>query len=203
MRATKSLPRAKRLITLGKFLVSAILICVAFLSVSPATLQETAQKRGDTEQPSQNNNEVEQLRQTVQKLTAEVERLKKKVAVLEKYQQIDYLRDLLTKEEQRAEALQAQLLDVSEKETPLQTRIDQIDEQLRPDNIDQALAGVGSMRPEEARDALRRRLSNEKRRLQTQFDLLHQNRARLQASLATADASIQRLRVRLTEATRP
>ena len=107
------------------------------------------------------------------------------------------------KEEQRAEALQVQLTETSEKESALQTRIDQLDYQLRPDNIDQALAGVGSMRPEEAKDALRRRLSNEKRRQQAQIDLLHQNRDGLKASLATADASIQRLRVRLNEATRP
>jgi len=110
---------------------------------------------------------------------------------------------LLMKEEQRAEALQAQIQDVIDKEGPLQTRIDQLDEQLRPENIDQALAGVGSMGPEEAKEALRRRLSNEKRRIQAQLDLLHQSQARLQASLAAADASIQRLRPRLAEAARP
>lgn len=202
MRDTKSPPRGKRVIAPGKPLVWAILIWVTFFSASAAIPREPA-LRGDTEQPSQNNNEVDQLRKTVQQLTAEVDRLKKKVAELEKYQQIDYLRDLLSKEEQRSETLQAQLLDIDEKESALQTRIDQVDEQLRPENIDQALAGVGSMRPEDAKDALRRRLSNERRRLQTQFDLLHQSRARLQASLATADASIQRLRLRLTEATRP
>jgi uncharacterized protein YlxW (UPF0749 family) len=204
MRETKSLPRANRVITLGKSLVWAILICGTLLSVLAATSHETAQKLGDTKQPNQNNNaECEELRKNVQQLSAQVDQLKKKVAQLEKYQQIDYLRDLLMKEEQRAGALQSQLLDINEKETALQTRIDQLDEQLRPENIDQALAGVGSLHPEDAREALRRRLSNERRRLQTQFDLLHQNRARLQAALATSDASVQRLRLRLNEAARP
>ena len=139
----------------------------------------------------------------MRQLTAEVDRLKREVAKLEKYRQIDYLRDLLMKEEHLAQTLHTQLMETSEKESALQTRIDQLDEQLRPENIDHALAGVGSVHPEDAREALRRGLSNEKRRLQTQLDLLHQNRARLQASLAGADASIQRLRVRLSEATRP
>ena len=168
-------------------------------TLSPVFSLETSQYA----QSTQDKIDCEQLRKMAQHLNAEVDRLQKKVAELDKYRQINYLRDLLMKEEQRAEALQVQVTETSEKESALQTRIDQLDYQLRPDNIDQALAGVGSMRPEEAKDALRRRLSNEKRRQQAQIDLLHQNRDRLKASLATADASIQPLRVRLNEATRP
>jgi hypothetical protein len=81
--------------------------------------------------------------------------------------------------------------------------MDQLEEQLRPENLDRALAGVGSLHPEDAREALRRRLSSEKRRIQSQLDLLHQDHARLQSSLADSDAAIQRLRLRLMEATHP
>ena len=203
MRATQLLRRAGPVNNLGKPLLWATLVCVIFFNVSAVHSKEPARKRGESWQPTQDKPDCEQLRKTVQQLTADVEPLRKKVAELDKYRQVDYLRDLLVKEEQRAEALQAQLQDISEKESPLQTRIDQLDDQLRPENIDQALAGVGSVRPEEAKDALRRRLSSEKRRQQTQLDLLHQSRTRLQTSLAGADASIQRLRLRLSEATRP
>ena len=198
---TQSLRHAGRLIIFSGALLCATLVCVAFLSA--ASLRKQAEPRNASAPFAADQADCDQLRKTVQQLTADVDQLKRKVADLDKYRQIDYLRDLLMKEEQRAEALQAQIQDATQKEGPLQTRIDQLDEQLRPENIDQALAGVGSMRPEEAKDALRRRLGNEKRRIQAQLDLLHQSQARLQASLATADASIQRLRLRLTEAARP
>jgi chromosome segregation ATPase len=153
-------------------------------------------------QTTQNGDENETLRRRVRELTSEVNRLKQKVAELEKYKQIDYIRDLLTKEEQRAEALQTQLLELSEKEATVQSRLDEVEDQLRPESIDRNLAGIGSTRPEDTREAVQRRLGNERRRLQSQADLLRQSRARLQTSLAGTDASIQRLRMRLTDATK-
>jgi chromosome segregation ATPase len=183
----------------SKALLWATLLCVVFLNESAVFSGDAPRGRRES---TSDQTDCDQLRKTVQQLTAELEQLKRRGPGLDKHRQIDYLRDLLMKEEQRAEALQAQIQDATEKEGPLQTRIDQLDEQLRPDNIDQALAGVGSMRPEEAKEALRRRLGNEKRRIQAQLDLLHQSQARLRDSLATADASIQRLRLRLAEATR-
>jgi chromosome segregation ATPase len=200
MRTTQSLRHAGRVVIFGGALLCAVLVCVAFLSA--ASLRKPAEPRNESAHFASGQADCDQLRKTVQQLTAELDQLKRKGAGLDKYRQIDYLRDLLMKEEQRAEALQAQIQDLIEKETPLQTRIDQLDDQLRPENIDQALAGVGSLRPEEAKEALRRRLGNEKRRVQAQLDLLHQSQARLQASLATADVSIQRLRLRLAEAAR-
>jgi chromosome segregation ATPase len=201
MRSSPSLRHLCLLPNLGQPFLWAMLVCVPALNVSAVYSKEPARIRGESWQANQDKTDCDQVRKMAQQLTAEVEPLKKKVAELDKYRQVDYLRDLLVKEEQRAEALQAQLLDISEKEDPLQSRIDQLDEQLRPENIDQALAGVGSTRPEDAKDALRRRLNNDKRRQQTQLDLLHQNRTRIQAALAGADASIQRLRLRLSEAT--
>ena len=200
---SQSLWRASRMIDLNQSLLWATLVCVIFLNPATVHPQKLARHRGEFWQPTQDRTDCEQARKTLVQLTAEVEPLKKKVAELDKYRQADYLRDLLVKEEQRSEALQAQLLDISDKEAPLQTRIDQLDEQLRPENIDQALAGVGSTHPEDAKEALRRRLTNDRRRQQTQLDLLNQNRTRIQTALAGADASIQRLRLRLSEVTHP
>jgi TolA-binding protein len=202
MRATQWFRRATGVVVIfSGALLCTMLVCLAFLSA--ASPSAPAQARSESRQSFAGQTDCDQLRKSVQQLTAEVDQLKRKVADLDKYRQLDYLRDLLVKEEQRAEALQTQIQDLIGKEALLQTRIDQLDEQLRPENIDQALAGVGSLRPEEAKEALRRRLGNEKRRVQAQLDLLHQSQARLQASLATADASIQRLRLRLTDAARP
>ena len=146
--------------------------------------------------------EIEQLRKTVRQLTAEVAKLKAENARLEKYRQIDYLRDLLVKEEQRIEALQKELLDIGNREVALQKRVDEIEPQLRPDRIQQSLAGVGSMRPEQERESLETQLANEKRRIQTQLDQLRQNRTRIHAAISTAEASISTIRQRLREAVR-
>jgi hypothetical protein len=143
------------------------------------------------------SNQLEQLRKTNQHLTAEVERLKKRVRDLEKERVVNTIQDRLTKEEQRAEALQAQLLGIAEKETPLQSRMDELTEALRPENIDN-LPVAGSLHPEAVREATRRTLTGEKRRIQAQLDLLHQSRTRIQNSLTEADATILRLRTRLT-----
>jgi uncharacterized protein YlxW (UPF0749 family) len=190
-----------------KSLGSVTLVCALMSVVAAASVdnQQQAQKRAadSAAEPVQGNTNVDQLRKTVQQLTAELTRIKKRVAELEKDSQVDSLQDKLGKEEQRAETFHAQLLATMEKETTLQARADQLDEQLRTENIDRALAGVGGLHPEDAREALRRRLTNDKRRVQSQLDLLHQDHTRLQASLADSDAAIQHLRLRLVEATHP
>lgn len=193
-------------ITGVKFPAGVTLICTLLSVVAAASTgnqQEPAQKPppDSAAQPVQSNLNADQLRKTVQQLTAELARIKKRVAELEKDRQVDSLQDKLVKEQQRAETLHAQLLATMEKEATLQARADQLDEQLRPENIDRSLAGVGGLHPEDARESLRRRLTNDRRRLQSQLDLLQQDHTRLQASLADSDAAILRLRLRLGEAT--
>lgn len=146
--------------------------------------------------------ELEKLRKTVRQLSAEVARLKAENDKLEKYRQVDYLREQLAKEEQRVQAAQKELTDIAAKEISLQKRLDEIEPQLRPDRIEQSRAGVGSLRPEEDREAVQRQLSNEKRRIQSQLDQLQQSRPRLQNAITSAEASIQTLRQRLREAVR-
>jgi hypothetical protein len=74
--------------------------------------------------------------------------------------------------------------------------MDQVNEQLRSENIDQ-LQVMGSVHPEQVRESARRQLSNEKQRIQTQLDLLQHNKMRLQSALSTADLVIQRLQGQL------
>lgn len=143
-----------------------------------------------------------ELRKNVQQLNADVQRLRRRVAELEKDRLAAAIQEQLEKEEQRGEALQLHMLEIAEKEDPLQARNDQINQQLQPEALDRLMAGVGSVHPEEAREEVRRRLIGEKMRLQSQLELLRQDRIRTQASLATTDAAIQRLKVKLTEALR-
>jgi len=172
------------------------------MSGPAVSAQEVARDQPPPPQTAPKDDDIEKLRKLVSQLSAEVGRLRAEVAKLEKYQQIDYLRGQLLKEEQRAEGLQKELSDIAAKETSLQKRLDEIEPQLRPDRIEQSLAGVGSTRPEENREAVRTQLSNEKRRIQIQLDQFHLNRPRLQSSISTAEASITVLRQRLSEAVR-
>jgi vacuolar-type H+-ATPase subunit I/STV1 len=199
---------------LRKYLAFAVLVVTvvvppasnaqAAIAVKRSTLQEPAKKTPDAiAQPSQDSDEIERLQKSIRRLTAEVERLARRVADLEKERLFDVTRVLLVGEEQRAESLQARLRENSERQYFFQTRLDQLDNQLKPENIERMFVGVGMVRPEEARDTVRRRLSFEKQGLLAQLELLRQERNRFQAALASADMTIQRLRLRLAEAGRP
>lgn len=183
-----------------KSLILGALVCGVVQGAS-AIAQEVKNEPAPIQTPT-NNDELAELRKLVRQLNAEVARLKAENAKLEKYRQVDYLRDQLTKEEQRVVSLQKELTDIGVRETSLQKRLDEIEPQLRPGQIEESRAGVGSMRPEEDREALQRQLSNEKRRSQTQLDQLQQNRVRIQSAISSAEASITTLRLRLRDAVR-
>jgi predicted nucleic acid-binding Zn-ribbon protein len=132
-------------------------------------------------------------------LSTQVGVLRAEIAKLERYKNIDYTRELMLKEEQRVRELQKELIDIGDKETALQKRLDEIEEEQRPDRIERSLAGVGSVKPEEERAAISTRLSNEKRRIQTQMDTLRASRTRIPPMIANAEESIARLKQRLSE----
>jgi hypothetical protein len=67
-----------------------------------------------------------------------------------------------------ADELRTQLQEVQAKEAELQARLKQLDEDLKPENIERFFAGVGSTRPE---------------------DQLSGRRARLESSILNADAA--------------
>jgi cell division protein FtsB len=161
-----------------------------------------ASKPNSADQQTQTCPEAEALKRNIQQLSAEVQRLKTKVAQLEKDRLATTLQEQLEREQDRAEKFQLHLIEISEKEAPLQARLDQVNLLLRPEAIDRTLAGVGSVHPEDVRDEAKKSLSNEKIRIQAQLDLFRQDRYRTQASLATTDQAIQRIKQKLLEALR-
>ncbi|HEY0376453.1 MAG TPA: hypothetical protein VGC87_05805 [Pyrinomonadaceae bacterium] len=90
---------------------------------------------------------------------------------------------------QTVESLRAQLADVQAKEEQLQARMRQLDEDLRPENIERYFALNGSTRPEEQREQRRQQLERQKAGVQSQLDQLAASRARLETSIATAEAA--------------
>lgn len=87
------------------------------------------------------------------------------------------------------DGLRSQLSDVQKKETELQARVKQLDEDMRPENLEKFFALNGSTRPEELREQRRRQLESEKTRVQAQLDQLAQSRVRLETAIATAEAA--------------
>jgi DNA repair exonuclease SbcCD ATPase subunit len=141
-------------------------------------------------------------RKAVEDLTGEMTRLNKKVDDMERQRRVDLIMERLTRAEQRAEAVQSQLRDTLEKDTNLQARVEQLDDAMRPDSLNRQVALIGSFRPDEERDRLRRQYENEKARVQSLIDVNDKQRARLEASLASADQLVQRLRSQLDDETR-
>jgi septal ring factor EnvC (AmiA/AmiB activator) len=93
---------------------------------------------------------------------------------------------------ERAETLRAQLLEVETKQSGLQTRLQELEESLKPENIEKALAGVGSTHPEELRAQRRRELEIERNGVRAQLDLLATSHSRLEKAIARADAEAYR-----------
>jgi hypothetical protein len=105
---------------------------------------------------------------------------------------------LLTRAENRADALRAQLITVQMSELELQSRIEELDYQMEPESLQRALAFVGSARPmDELREALRKRLDSEKSRINEQLEILVTTQASLESAIRDADAECARLRERL------
>jgi uncharacterized protein YlxW (UPF0749 family) len=88
---------------------------------------------------------------------------------------------------QGAEDLRARLLDVQAKESELQARARQLDEELKPENIERSLAGVGSTKPEELRELRRRQLTIEKDEVNAQLKLLATSRERLETAIRSTE----------------
>jgi len=94
--------------------------------------------------------------------------------------------------QERAATLRAQLAEVQAQQTELQTRLGHIDEDIKPENIERSLAGVGSTHPEDLREARRRQLEIQRKGIQSQLDSLATTRARLESAIASGDAETYR-----------
>ena len=95
-----------------------------------------------------------------------------------------------TTAQEQAAKLRAQLTEVQARQTELQARLGRLEEDLKPENIQNSLAGVGSTHPEELREQRRRQLETERKGVQAQLDQLAASRTRLETAIAEADARV-------------
>src|SRR6266404_3463741 len=87
----------------------------------------------------------------------------------------------------RAASLRAQLTEVQAKQIESQLRLQELEEALKPENIEHSLAGVGSTHPEELREQRRRQLERERAGLSAQLDQLAISRSRLENAIAATE----------------
>ncbi len=89
---------------------------------------------------------------------------------------------------QSVDDLRTQLNEVEAKHAALQARAKQLESDLKPENIERSLAGIGSTKPEEMRELRRRQLSIELEGVRKQLAIIETSRERLQLVLSTAEA---------------
>ena len=151
-------------------------------------------------------NEIGLLRKSLQTLNIRLREISDKVLAPDskqgsssddKQNRISRNLELLTRAEQRAEALRKELLERIEKETSLRSRLVQIEEEIRPESIERALNPIGSTRTVELRDVRRRVLENERRGFESLLNQTTQSRLRLEDDVKQADSLVSRIRQRI------
>ena len=158
---------------------------------TPQTAEEKAKAKKEGDQ--------QDMQRTINSLSNQVNKLNDKLSQMQENDKTLIDMERLTRAEQRAENLRNQQVDVESKLADLQSRLEQTEFALKPENIERSAAGYGTTRPEEARDARRRALENERNRLQAQIQILETSRNRLAQSVVTADNEVDSLRKKLEE----
>jgi len=93
-----------------------------------------------------------------------------------------------TSAQEIADNLRVQLSEVEVRQAEMQARDEQLVEDLKPENIERSLVGVGSTHPEQLREQRRRQLEIARDRVRVQLDELDRNHTRLETAIAEADA---------------
>lgn len=105
--------------------------------------------------------------------------------------------DILSRSEQRADALRKDLFDMIDKENSVKARLAQIEYDIRPEMIERTLQMAGSLRPEEVREMKRKSLDAERTSLQSLLGDIQATRASLTVNVQKADDLVEKLRTRI------
>lgn len=89
---------------------------------------------------------------------------------------------------ERLDQLKLQLIEAQTKEEMLKSRAAQLELELKPENIERSLAGVGSTRPEELREYRRRQLTIERDGVVGELQIVQNQRTQLESAVATTQA---------------
>jgi outer membrane murein-binding lipoprotein Lpp len=162
---------------------------------------DSAQEPGQATSPKKapGTPEQEEQQQTITTLSNQVKKLTDKLTQMQDDDRYQLDMERLTRAEQRAEQLSSQLIETQSKIADFESRLEQLDFALKPENIERATQGYGTTHPEEARDARRRQLESERSRVQAQLRLVESSKTRLETAVANADTEVDQLRMKLNQ----
>lgn len=175
------------------------IISTADAPAEPAKSPESDDQATPAKNPQSETDDQEDMQKTISTLSNQVNRLNDKLSQMQEDDRYHLDMERLTRAEQRAEQLRGQLLDTESKMADIEAKLEQLEYALKPENIDRATQGFGSVRPEEAREARRRQLENERFRLRAQFKILETSKSRLITACQTADNEVDLLRAKLQQ----
>ena len=168
----------------------------------------TADSTGTSEDPAQTTEakkaktadpEAQEMQQTITTLSNQVNKLTDRLTQMQEDDRYQLDMERLTRAEQRAEQLRSQLIEAQSKIADFESKLEQIEWALRPENIEGSMAGYGSTKPEAARDARKKQLETERARVTAQLKLMETSRARLEVAVSNADAEVDHLRAKLNQ----
>lgn len=164
---------------------------------NPQIVEPETQTAETTEQPVES--ETEKLNKRIKELNSRIQSLEgnKQNQYDEKQKRLLLNMDILSRAEQRAESLRKQLFEVIDKESSIQTRLDQLSFDLRPEMLERSVAFAGSLRPEEIRDTRRKTIESEKRKLESLLTQIQNSRISLEANVQKADELVEKIRFKL------
>ena len=142
---------------------------------------------------------VNSSEKTIAELTDRITALEstKKVDYDQKQKRLAMNLEILTKAEQRVESLRKQSFEMLDKETSIKTKLEQIENDLRPEAIDRNVAFLGSLRPEELRATRKKNLEAERNNLQTMLAEIQRTRSNLDLNVQKAELLVEKLRSKL------
>ena len=161
--------------------------------------QDSAQPVQTTKPQTAAPTDKDEMQQTITTLSNQVNKLNDKLSQMQEDDRYQLDMERLTRAEQRSEQLRSQLMDTQSKIADYESRIEQLDYALRPENIEGSMATYGSTHPEQARDARKKQLEAEKARVQAQLKLAENSRSRLEVAVANADQEVDTLRAKLNQ----
>lgn len=187
-------------------LLICLLVSLGSSSIAQRSASPTTEQSPGTSSTEPIANELGLLRKSLQTLNSRLQAIsedllkpeaKDETESKERLKRISTNFDLLTRAEERAEVLRKQLIELIEKETSFKMRLAQLDEDMRPENIERTLNSYGTTRTVEMRETRRRVLENERRGVDSLLQITTQSRLRLEEDVRQADLLVSKLRQRL------